>query len=335
MALSHLNKAQVTTGNSQFYIAIKVDSTLWAWNDDAHKTANPEGMSTLKGITAVASGQAQILVLDRDSTVWYCGPKGQVPPMPGKPWLLNVAFRNPRPLRELGAIKAISSGEYYSVVLKADGTVWQWRFEPQKVFEPRQMVGLTEITAIACGDLWMLALAKDSTVWEWQLPERDPDYGSWLTAPIELEKVPGLRGIVSVASDGWYHAALKSDGTVSFWGAGGSDQQMQVIGLDSITDIEISWAMLAGIRQDSSVWYWPIPVSKKELGLSADQVTELNQIVALGKAARSGELTAVDTEGNLWRFERPVITRGVNATVVPKTVNGVSVLVPLSKETED
>lgn len=70
----------------------------------------------------------------------------------------------------------IAAGDFHTVALKDDGTVWSWGDNSYGQLgdgttdtkdKPIKVVGLSDIKAIAAGDNSTLALKKDGTVWSW------------------------------------------------------------------------------------------------------------------------------------------------------------------------
>ena len=94
---------------------------------------------------------------------------------------------------------------YYSLALKADGTVVGWG--DNSYGQTNIPAGLTNVVAIAAGDYHSLALKADGTVVGWG----DNSYGQ--------TNIPaGLTNVVAIAAGGYHSLALKADGTVVGWG---------------------------------------------------------------------------------------------------------------------
>ena len=124
-------------------------------------------------------------------------------------------------------VVALAAGQYYSLALKSDGTVWAWGFNTYgelgdgtttNRFSPVQVSGLTDVVAVAAGLSHGLALKSDGTVWAWG-PNSNGQLGDGTTtnrsSPV---RVSGLTGVVAVAGGQYHSLALKYDGTVVAWG---------------------------------------------------------------------------------------------------------------------
>jgi alpha-tubulin suppressor-like RCC1 family protein len=79
-------------------------------------------------------------------------------------------------VKELSDVTAIAAGEYHSLALKSDGTVWAWGYNAcgqlgdgitTSTNIPVQVKELRDVTAIAAGKYHSLALKSDETVWAW------------------------------------------------------------------------------------------------------------------------------------------------------------------------
>ena len=81
-------------------------------------------------------------------------------------------------MKYLSGITAIASGDYHSITLKSDGTVWAWGKNDYGQLgdgttmnrsSPVQVSSLANITAIAAGELHSLALNSSGTVCKYEI----------------------------------------------------------------------------------------------------------------------------------------------------------------------
>src|SRR5262249_11378416 len=185
-----------------------------------------------------------------------------------------------------GAV-AIAAGNFHSLALKSDSTVWAWGWNgqgqlgngtfttarPWGIATPAQVPGLTGVVAIAAGG-HSLALKPDGAVWAWG----DNQYGqlgSGSFTPSAIASpapVPGLTGVVAISAGGGHSLALKSDGTVWAWGWNsvgqlgsgafttsapyGSATPAQVPGLTGAVAISAGGRHSLAIKSDGTVLAW-------------------------------------------------------------------------------
>jgi len=144
---------------------------------------------------------------------------------------------------EVCGIVAIAAGEYHTIALDADGTVWTWGSSmygqlgdgigdtvgdysdvPVQVVGPGGSGYLTDIVAIAAGGFHSVALKSDGTVWTWgynifgQLGDNTTANSN---VPVQVLGSGGsgfLSDIIAIAAGEFFTIALKSDGTVRAWG---------------------------------------------------------------------------------------------------------------------
>jgi alpha-tubulin suppressor-like RCC1 family protein len=286
-------------------VALKNDGTVWAWGNNvldpacvgtfgwqcAGDGAHPQSssavrvswttgiftpVSSLTGVKAIAVGQVHTVVLKNDGTVWVWGDNnagqlgdGLTYPMFGGAGY-PVSSSSPVQVSGLTGITAIAAGNYHTVALMNNGTVWAWGSNSYgqlgdgtttNRFTPVKISGLTGITAIAAGETHTVALKNDGTVWAWG----DNGYGqlgdgTFTSQRLSPVQVSGLTGITAIAAGGIDTVALKNDGTVWAWG----DRVMspvQVSGLTGITAIAAGGTETGGthavaLKNDGTVWAW-------------------------------------------------------------------------------
>jgi alpha-tubulin suppressor-like RCC1 family protein len=292
-------------------LALNSDGTVWAWGKDSNgqlgdgniypnppfSVAIPVQVIGLATVTAIAGGQDHSLALKSDGTVWAWGSGWAGQLGDGNFYTTgNRGVATPVQVSGLTSVTAIAGGGHHSMALKSDGTVWTWGWgyagqlgdghfhtnSPFGVATPIQVVGLSGVVAIAGGLGHCLALKSDGTVRAWghglygQLGDGN-FYGDFYTDEIQSVATPvqviGLSGIVAIASGPSDHnLAIKSDGTLWAWGAGGDGQigdgnfygsphygvaaPVQVSGLSPVVAIACGTRHSLAIKPDGTVWAW-------------------------------------------------------------------------------
>ena len=179
--------------------AIGSAGTVWAWGNNSYgqfgdntttsrnlpvQVKDAAGTGFLTGITAVATGPYHTLALKNDGTVWAWGYNGWGNLGDGSynNHLIPYQVKDAAGTGFLTGITAIAVGQYHSLALKNDGTVWAWGYNssgrlgdntmidhtlPVQVKDSAGTGFLTGITAIAVGDSHSLSLKNDNTIFGW------------------------------------------------------------------------------------------------------------------------------------------------------------------------
>jgi alpha-tubulin suppressor-like RCC1 family protein len=216
----------------------------------------------------------------------------------------------------LSNITQIDGRGGFVVVVKSDGTVWQWGspsyYAGQAVSEslksplPIQVPGLTGVVQVVSNNgnfLYALALKSNGTVWGWG----DNTFGTVGNGTTTVANAPvqasGLTGVSHIAT-GYAHAlALKADGTVWAWGSNSYGQlgdgtnrdrlvPTRVQGLTNVAKVYGGNTLSFAIKKDGTLWSWGGDTTK---ALPPTQVTGLANIVQL--AVGEGHVLALQAGG--------------------------------------
>jgi alpha-tubulin suppressor-like RCC1 family protein len=246
------------SGGYNHVLALRNDSTVWAWGDNS---TGELGDST---------------TVTNDSTpVQVHGPG-------------NVGF--------LTGVVSIAAGQQFSLVLKKDGTVWSWgfnavgslgdntsvnRYTPVQVHGANNVGYLTNVISLAAGGGHALAIRNDSTLWSWGFNINGELGDNTTNTDSVPEQVHGpgnsgfLTGVVYAKAGDYFSGAIKNDGSVWTWGynyygqCGVNDTTgeevntpVQVHGpgnagyLSGITAISLGDEHALALKNDGSLWAW-------------------------------------------------------------------------------
>lgn len=233
------------------------------------------------------SAYTHTLAVRNDGTVWAWG-SNESGELGLAPDFSN--HNTPIPVSGLTNIKAIATGEEYSLALGSDGTVWSWgsnydgqlgnRFDidystedgytPMRVVSPDGTGFLTDVIAISASCSTSMALRSDGTVWTWGTNS----YGNLGIGTTDNNEHPvpvqvnGLSDIMAIAAGYNHYLALKSDGTVWAWGENyyygqlgdgtftNRSSPVQVTGLDGVTALSAGEIGSMALKEDGTVWTW-------------------------------------------------------------------------------
>ena len=180
----------------------------------------------------------------------------------------------------LNGLIALATGDYHSLALKSDGTVWAWGYNyygqlgdgsTTSSTTPVQVSGLSGVIALAGGYSHSLALKSDGTVWAWGSNYSGQLGDGSTTSSTTPVQVSNLDGVVALAAGSYHSLALKSYDTVWAWGynyygqlgdgstdssTGNRSTPVQVSGLRGVIALAGGGYHSLALKSDGTVWAW-------------------------------------------------------------------------------
>ena len=292
-----LSGSYISVAGGQLHsVAARNDGTLWTWGSNSNgqlgngtltSSSIPVQVTGISGsVVAVSAGCYHTVALTAGGTVWTWGGNAAGELGDGttldrlSPVQAKDSGGNP-----LTGIVAVAAGDYYTVVLKSDGTVWAW--------------------------------GSDS---DGQLG--DGTYGSISAIPLQVKMIGGvpLTGIVSIASGHAHTLTLRNDGTIFAFGANASGQlgngyisnrnlfaaQVTLVGgvpLTGVISIGARGAQSMAVTSDGKVWGW----GDNSLGQIGEVTMDYSQVVptvtgsnAVSVALGSQDALFQNADGTIW-----------------------------------
>ena len=123
---------------------------------------------------------------------------------------------------------ALDGGEWHSLAVRSDGTVWAWGSNDFGQLgdgsttdrtSPVQVSSISTAVAVAGGSHDSYALLANGTVMGWGLNVLGEIGDGTTTQRLIPVTVPGLSNVTSIVAKGVHVYALRSDGTVWAWGS--------------------------------------------------------------------------------------------------------------------
>lgn len=240
------------SGGYQHTIAVKTNGSLWAWGGGGYAQlglgnltsySSPKQVGALTNWAFVAGGVFATMAVKTDGTLWGWGSNQ------GADGILGLgnstSYSSPKQVGALTDWLRVYIGQYATVAVKTNGTLWSWGRNSSgqlglnntvNYSSPKQVGSLTTwLKAAANGYSHMAAVRSDGTLWTWgnntagQLGD-----GTTTTriSPVQVGSGTTWSDVVITYSSAGSTCAIKTDGTLWTWGSNAQGQ----LGLGNLTD---------------------------------------------------------------------------------------------------
>ena len=258
---------------------------LWGWGNNGagglglnnrtyYSSPKQIGSSTWLSISTNQPGFT--LAVKNDNTLWAWGDGS----LNGQLGLGNLtSYSSPKQVGALTNWSSVSTGWYFALAIKTDGTLWSWGKNNSSQLglgvisteysSPKQVGSLTNWATIATGQYFSMATKTDGTIWGWgnnQVGQGGTGSTSTIgrSSPVQIG---ALANWSIVTAAGQFVMAIKTDGTLWAWGDNANGQlglgnitsyssPKQVGALTNWSKISANRYSISAIKTDGTLWAW-------------------------------------------------------------------------------
>ena len=179
-------------GGNDFSLAIDTDGNLWRWGSgvvlDGGESSVPQLVTTGAGLgnwQSVSAGQDHAAAIDVDGNIWTWGnnQQGRLGIGVGSGAVFITATPTPIYGNDLPAFTYVSAGQWHTLALGADGSIWSWghnqagqlgRGATMGAFDQHTIplplatpLGATGWSAVSSGTMFGLGIDDQGRLWGW------------------------------------------------------------------------------------------------------------------------------------------------------------------------
>jgi len=238
------NWSKVSTGNNHT-LAIKTDGTLWSWGYNGNgelgigntsTTLSPVQVGSHTNWAKISAGANHSLAIKTDGTLWAWGANTAGETGHGiSSGTGGSGVLSPRQVGLLTDWAEIAGGNYFTLAVKTNGTLWTWGDNPNGNLgsgnttdrsSPVQVGSLTNWKYVAASQgqtnfCHSLSVKTDGTLWSWGYNNGALGDGTSTqrTSPVQVGGPFGATNWANVDAGSGCSIAIKTDGTIWTWGA--------------------------------------------------------------------------------------------------------------------
>jgi len=286
---------KIISSGANHNLGIKNNNTLWTWGSNLSENSVKTGQLGTRGTSTINDTRALI---------------------------------SPVQIGTLANWSDISAGNYFSLAVKTDGTLWAWGLGTGGQLGLRDLISrsspvqvgtLANWSKVSAGLLHAHAIKTDGTLWGWGTNTTYPAIGDGTSTSKSSPVQIGTLNNWSIIADGYYSGhAIKTVGTLWAWGGNpqgnlGDDtivdrnSPVQIGTKTNWNDIAASGYSLYAIDANGSMYSWG-QYSTGNLGnfylkTHFDQsISNLSSVKDDNASIVGSHTIAITTDGSLWSW---------------------------------
>jgi alpha-tubulin suppressor-like RCC1 family protein len=347
-----------------YSFTLKTDNTLWAWGingygqlgiGETNSPLAPLQVGSNSDWSMITAGFSHSLGLKTAGTLWVWGRNDR-----GQLGLGDVGDGTeritPTQLTTGTDWFSIAAGNFYSLALKTNGTLWGWG--ENYTLSPSQIGTASDWVKMAAGYYHSITLKTDNTIWSWgnndygQLGLGDSGATTYRNTPTQVTTetdwlVMSGTNLSTITAGGSHTLGLRNNRTLWAWGKNNADQLGLGDGIDRNTPTQVgtdmNWSIIKaggshnlGIKTDGTLWVWG-STDDGRLGLGVVEYSgSRNMPCRLGSPNPPSGLNAIAVSSaqiNLFWIDRSSTETGFKIERSTSTATGYSLLATISANT--